>query len=240
MKSTDIIMTTAPSVEGYRIVKQCGIVFGETIFKHGMSARSSAMISDVVDTMKWGSRELSGTMSLIEQAREYAYDKLERAARDRGANAIIGIDSDNTFYGDGNLTMYLSLYGTAVKIVTEEEYQRILAKKREEAERANEEYLQKQYELNKNRIEFEEQLAAGEKPKEAKLFESLDDAKTLRELWNLWNQIGLNDKYPEISELLSSRKEMERMYGATPHDLALTKKKLREMLFGDDIWPERQ
>ena len=32
MFGNGFIMTTSSSVEGYRIVEQCGIVFGETIF----------------------------------------------------------------------------------------------------------------------------------------------------------------------------------------------------------------
>ena len=115
----DFILTTASTIEGYKIIEQHGLVFGETVFKHGFLARFGADFSNTVDLIRWGSREMSGSVDLIEQARQFAYDKMIEEAKNRGANAIIAIDSDNTF---GNDMMYLSLYGTAVKAVPEAEY----------------------------------------------------------------------------------------------------------------------
>ena len=108
----DILLTTAPSLEGYRIVRQCGIVFGETVFKHGALSTLGAALENI----GIGSRELTGSVSLIEEARQFAYNKMIAQAKSRGANAIIAIDSDNTIGAD---VMYLSLYGTAVEVVPE-------------------------------------------------------------------------------------------------------------------------
>ena len=52
-------------------------------------------------------------------------------AKWRGTNAIIAIESDNTFGGE---LMYLSLYGTAVQVVPEAEYQAEIEKQRKENE----------------------------------------------------------------------------------------------------------
>ncbi len=113
--SPAIMLTTAPSLEGYRIIRQCGIVFGETVFKHGAFSTLGAAL----DNIGIGSRELTGSVSLIEEARKFAYCKMIKQAKQRGANAIIAIDSDNTI---GNDVMYLSLYGTAVQVIPEAEY----------------------------------------------------------------------------------------------------------------------
>ena len=105
----NILLSTASVLEGYRVIKQCGVVFGETVFKHGAFSALGAAISNV----GFGSRELEGSVSLIEEARQFAYNKMIKAAADKGANAIIAIDSDNTIGAD---VMYLSLYGTAVLV----------------------------------------------------------------------------------------------------------------------------
>ena len=54
---------------------------------------------------------MKGQVGIIEEARKFAYVKMMKEAKDRGANAIIAIDSDNTI---GESICYLSLYGTAV------------------------------------------------------------------------------------------------------------------------------
>ena len=108
-----LLMSTTANLEGYRITEQKGLVFGETVFKHSFLSSLGAGISNAIDMLSLRSTEMSGSVGLIEEARKFAFSKMMDDARARGANAIIGIESDNTIGGD---IMYLSLYGTAVKV----------------------------------------------------------------------------------------------------------------------------
>lgn len=109
----NMILTTCPSIEGYRVTKQCGLVFGECLFKSGLLKSISASISNFADLLSFSETELSGSMELLERAREYAIGKLKKAAAERGANAVVGIDSESSAGGD---IMHISISGTAVVI----------------------------------------------------------------------------------------------------------------------------
>ena len=109
----DILMSTTAVIDGYKIVENCGIVFGETVFKHSFVSSLGASLSNMFDLLSFQSTEMSGSMNLIETARDYAYKKMIAQATSRGANAVVGIESDNTIGGE---IMYISLYGTAVKV----------------------------------------------------------------------------------------------------------------------------
>lgn len=56
---------------------------------------------------------MSGSMSLLEDARKYAMDKMKYQAQQKGANAIIAIDAESSFDGE---IMQITMYGTAVYI----------------------------------------------------------------------------------------------------------------------------
>ncbi len=118
----DIILSTAPLVEGYRIVKQYGIVYGETVFRHGFLTSLSENIMNTIDSFKFSPGEMSGSMRLIERARDHAYEKMIKEAKGRGANAIIAVQTNNTFGAD---FMYLQLCGTAVYIMPEAEFEKV-------------------------------------------------------------------------------------------------------------------
>ena len=111
--SKDFLLSTANNLEGYVIVKQCGIVFGETVFKSSFLDSLGAGVSNMIDSLRFKETEMSGQVSLIENAREFAYKKMIAEAERRGANAIIAIDSDNTI---SDFVFYISLYGTAVYV----------------------------------------------------------------------------------------------------------------------------
>ena len=106
-----LILSTAGSLEGYRITKQLGVVFGETVFKPSAGQQFASAFGDMFRAMSFSAKEMSGQVSIIEEARKFAYVKMMKAAINRGANAVIAIDSDNTI---GDSICYLSLYGTAV------------------------------------------------------------------------------------------------------------------------------
>lgn len=227
---SDFILTTAPTVEGYRIIGQYGLVFGETVFKHGFMSRLGASLSNAVDTVSWGSRELSGSMELIEEARQYAYDKMVNEAKSRGANAIIAIDSDNTFGGD---VMYISLYGTAVKVVSEREYENQIAAEREAAVQRQAE-KERQAQEQKARVdELRRRRAAGEFAREEKLLSDIESIDSVAEIWKLWSASWLDTKYPDITKRIKAAKSSEAMYGKMSGEADSIRKMIQESIFGE-------
>ena len=109
----NMILSTCQSVDGYKAVNQCGLVFGECIFKSGFLKRLSASIDNIGSALSLSETEFTGSMTLIQEARTYALNKMKREAANRGANAIIGIDSESSFGGD---IIHITIYGTAVRL----------------------------------------------------------------------------------------------------------------------------
>ncbi|UWQ34744.1 heavy metal-binding domain-containing protein [Leisingera sp. M527] len=101
-----MIVTTTPSVEGYQIAEYKGIVVGEAIMGANVVRDVFASITDIV-----GGR--SGAYeSKLQDARETALAELEDRARDKGANAVVGVDLDYEVVGQSMLMVSAS--GTAV------------------------------------------------------------------------------------------------------------------------------
>ena len=83
-----MIITTTPSVEGYKITDYRGIVVGEAIMGANVVRDVFASITDIV-----GGR--SGAYeSKLQDARETALGELEERAAALGANAVVGVDLD--------------------------------------------------------------------------------------------------------------------------------------------------
>ncbi len=89
-------------------------MFGEVVVKHGLMKQLNAGMNDLSDMISIGDKELSGSAELVESARKIAIKKLIENAKKRGANAIIGIDSETSLGGNLN---HITLMGTAVKIL---------------------------------------------------------------------------------------------------------------------------
>ncbi|UWQ51531.1 heavy metal-binding domain-containing protein [Leisingera caerulea] len=101
-----MIVTTTNSVEGYQISEYKGIVVGEAIMGANVVRDVFAQITDIV-----GGR--SGAYeSKLQDARETALAELEDRARDKGANAVVGVDLDYEVVGQSMLMVSAS--GTAV------------------------------------------------------------------------------------------------------------------------------
>lgn len=109
----EILLTTCPTVEGYRVTKQFGLVFGECVYKTGFLKSLGASVDNFFDIMSFGDTELSGTSRILKTARDYSTSKMIEEALSRGANAVIGVDSESSLGGD---IMHVTIYGTAVKI----------------------------------------------------------------------------------------------------------------------------
>ena len=102
-----MISTTTPSVEGHKISTYHGIVVGEAILGANVFRDIFAGITDI----------LGGRSGAYEQelgkARSVALQEMEEHARDKGANAVVGVDLD---YEVINNMLMVSASGTAVTI----------------------------------------------------------------------------------------------------------------------------
>ncbi|MEW4530041.1 MAG: heavy metal-binding domain-containing protein [Maioricimonas sp. JB045] len=105
-----MITTTTPTVEGYQITEYCGIVTGEAIMGANLFKDFFANIRDIV-----GGRSAAYEREL-RRAREVAMHEMETEARERGANAIVGIDIDYEVVGQSGGMLMVSISGTAVVI----------------------------------------------------------------------------------------------------------------------------
>ena len=112
----EIIITTAPTVEGFRVTRQLGIITAECVFGMNLFRDFFAAIRDV-----FGGRS-QATQNVLRDARETCLTELKAEAIARGANAIIAVDLDyNEFSGDGKSMLFLVASGTAVYIEPKKE-----------------------------------------------------------------------------------------------------------------------
>jgi len=100
-----MIVTTTPSVDGYRITQYRGVVVGEAILGANVFRDIFAGITDII-----GGRSGAYEASLAE-ARSTAIKELEDRAREAGATAVVGVDLD---YEVINNMLMVSASGTAV------------------------------------------------------------------------------------------------------------------------------
>jgi uncharacterized protein YbjQ (UPF0145 family) len=102
------LVTTSISLEGYKVVKQLGVVRGITV-------RSRSVLGNIAGGFQslFGG-QLSIFVELCENAREEAYQLLIQHAQVMGANAIINMRYDANEIMQG-VTEVLA-YGTAVVV----------------------------------------------------------------------------------------------------------------------------
>jgi len=105
-----MILTTTPSVEGKQITKYCGVVTGEAILGANIFKDLFANVQDII-----GGRSAAYEAEL-RKAREIAFREIEQAARDLGANAVVGIDLDYEVVGQSGGMLMVSISGTAVVV----------------------------------------------------------------------------------------------------------------------------
>ena len=111
-----MLVTTAPTLEGKRIVYYYGLVCGEAILGANIFKDFFASIRDIV-----GGRSGAYEKALRE-ARDVAIGEMVTSAKEAGANAVIGVDLDYESIGIGNggNMLMVSASGTAVKYEKEE------------------------------------------------------------------------------------------------------------------------
>lgn len=110
-KSDDFYLCTGmPTPEMARIGQVLGLVHGEAVIGANIFRDMFSSVRDVVGGRAGGyERALSG-------ARDAALEDLIEAAKERGANGVVGVDFDYAVLGETNGMMLVSVSGTAVKL----------------------------------------------------------------------------------------------------------------------------
>lgn len=105
-----MILTTTPTVEGRTIAEYKGVVFGEVISGVNFIRDFAASIRNFI-----GGRSGSYEDELI-KARTQAMQEMEERARQKGADAVVGIDIDYEVLGENGGMLMVTASGTAVKL----------------------------------------------------------------------------------------------------------------------------
>nr|WP_271679835.1 heavy metal-binding domain-containing protein [Thermomonas mangrovi] len=107
-----MLITTTHGIEGRRIVEYRGLVGGDAILGANMFRDMFAGLRDLVGGRS-GSYE-----KVLRAAKTEALEDMVAAARERGANAVVGVDLDyeTIQIQDGGSMLMVSASGTAVVI----------------------------------------------------------------------------------------------------------------------------
>jgi len=103
-----VIVTTTPSLEGHPIEEYLGVVTGEAILGAHIGRDILASFTDIV-----GGRSAEYEQE-VQKARRIAMDEMVARAKDRGGNAVVGVDIDYEVIRDGMLMVSVS--GTVVRV----------------------------------------------------------------------------------------------------------------------------
>ena len=106
-----MIVTTTDGVDGRRITAYLGIIAGEAVMGTNMVRDLFAGIRDIV-----GGRSGSYEKEL-RKAKTVAIEQMIDAAKELGADAVVGVDLDYEHIGSGDRSMLMvTANGTAVKL----------------------------------------------------------------------------------------------------------------------------
>lgn len=105
-----MILSTTPTIEGRTVRTYLGIATGEVIVGANIFRDLFAGIRDIVGG-RAGAYESS-----LRDARQQALAELTAAAREMGADAVVGIDLDYEVLGRNGSMLMVSATGTAVKL----------------------------------------------------------------------------------------------------------------------------
>jgi uncharacterized protein YbjQ (UPF0145 family) len=104
------LCTVMPTPEVARVSQVLGVVHGEAIIGANIFRDLFSSVRDVVGGRAGGyERALAG-------ARDAALEDLIEAAKERGADGVIGVDFDYAVLGENNGMMMVTVSGTAVKM----------------------------------------------------------------------------------------------------------------------------
>lgn len=105
-----MLISTTPGIEGKRIRQYLGVVTGEAIPGANIFKDVFAGIRDII-----GGRSAAYEKEL-RKARDIAFAEVRQAAKDLGANAIVGVDLDYETVGPNGSMPMVSISGTAVVV----------------------------------------------------------------------------------------------------------------------------
>jgi uncharacterized protein YbjQ (UPF0145 family) len=104
----DMVVTTTPLLDGYRITKYLGIV-------RGLVVRAPTITQGIMGGLKGLiGGNIGSYTEMCEQARHQAYTLMLQHAREMQANGIIGMHYDATEIGGQQSSTEVLCYGTAV------------------------------------------------------------------------------------------------------------------------------
>jgi uncharacterized protein YbjQ (UPF0145 family) len=112
-QSAAFIITTTPTVSGYRIKKVLGVVTGLTPRTRGVLGKFVAGIQSMLGG------EVTAFTTELEKARVEAIQRVKSKALDLGANAIVGLDLETSDLGLQAGVVVISATGTAVMLEPE-------------------------------------------------------------------------------------------------------------------------
>ena len=112
MAKTEMPITTTPTFEGRRIVDYRGLVSGDAILGANFFRDMFAGLRDMIGGRS-GSYE-----KVLRAAKAQAIEDMIEAARERGGNAVVGVDLDyeTIQIQDGGSMLMVSATGTAVVV----------------------------------------------------------------------------------------------------------------------------
>jgi uncharacterized protein YbjQ (UPF0145 family) len=105
-----MILTTTPTIEGRPVADYLGIVTGEAIIGANILKDFTAAVRDIV-----GGRA-AGYEDALREARGEALREMASEARERGADAVVGVDLDYEVLGRANGMLMVTAAGTAVRL----------------------------------------------------------------------------------------------------------------------------
>jgi uncharacterized protein YbjQ (UPF0145 family) len=112
-KKKEIMLTSSPSFEGYRIVEYKGFQNTTVVFKNSFRDSIIKPLQDLGRVFTFEASVMSGSMELIENGEKVAMDMFLEKVVNAGANAVIALDLENTL---GNEYVKVQINGTAVCI----------------------------------------------------------------------------------------------------------------------------
>ena len=112
-EATGFIMTTIPTIPGYKIKKVLGVVTGLTPRTRGMLGKFVGGIQSMLGG------EVTAFTTELEKARVEAMGRVRTKALNLGANAVIGLDLETSDMGSQMSIIVISATGTAVIVEPE-------------------------------------------------------------------------------------------------------------------------
>ena len=105
------MVTTTPTIPGYKVVKVLGIVHGMTARTRGLGGKILGGLQSLIGG------EVSAFTNELEKAEDEALTRMKQNAQRLGANGVIGVDFETTEVFQ--TVVLVSAHGTAVIIEKE-------------------------------------------------------------------------------------------------------------------------